>query len=146
MRARLFSTPGTPTTLQWTHRTCLPSEYAKLTGKDAITCQPCPEGGDCTGATLRPLLLTAPGPSNRVIQQQHIVAQTGYWASSESNGLAFFKCRNGPTATCLQGVNGTRSTCAAGYSTVLCNVCSVGYAVGGWRTVGWLGWENGTSK
>jgi hypothetical protein len=97
-----------------------------LSGNDTIACEPCPEGGDCSGGTLTSVLTGAPGAGNSVVQQQHIVARQGYWASQNSSGLTYYKCPNTNAVTCLQGVNGTRAKCAAGYRGLVCNVCDHG--------------------
>jgi hypothetical protein len=47
-----------------------------------------------------------------------------FWTAELSGGLKYYKC---PVASaCLQGVNGTRSTCLEGYKGLLCDTCSVG--------------------
>ena len=127
IRGRLFSSYGTVDTERWTHVVCSAEQYAVLSGNDTIACQPCPEGGDCSGGTLTLLLAGASGAGNAVVQQQHIVAREGYWASQDSSGLTFYKCPNTNAVTCLQGVNGTRAKCAAGYRGLVCNVCDDGY-------------------
>ncbi len=128
VRARLFSSTGQSSTVQWTHKTCRVTEYAVLSGVDTVSCEPCPEGGDCSGSTQRSLLEAAPGPSNRVVQLQNVVALGGYWASSQSDGRSFVKCRTSSSVqACLPGVNGSKVTCAEGYSGTICDVCAVGY-------------------
>ncbi len=104
---------------------CAVDEFSVLTGNDTITCRPCPLGGDCSGATLPSLLSALAGPSNGVVQQSHIVAMEGWWASPASDGLTFYPC--GIAGACLQGYNGTRSRCSTGYAGLLCNACAQGY-------------------
>ena len=127
MRGRLFSAYGRTVTESWTHVVCPAEQYAVLSGNDTIACEACPEGGDCSGGTLTSVLAGVPGAANAVVQQQHIVARQGYWASQNSSGLTYYKCPNTNAVTCLQGVNGTRVTCAAGYRGLVCNVCDHGY-------------------
>jgi hypothetical protein len=129
VRARLFSGTGPVDTQIWTHVVCSTTQYAVLSGGDAITCKPCPEGGDCSGATLAPLLTAQPGPANSVVLQDHVVARQGWWASQNSSGLLYYKCPNSNAVTCLQGANGTRSQCAPGYRGLVCNVCDNGCVV-----------------
>ncbi len=126
VRARLYSGTGPVETLVWTHVVCSTTQYAVLSGGDAITCRPCPEGGDCSGATLAPVLEAQPGPANSVVLQEHVVAQQGWWASLNSSGLLYYKCPNSNAETCLQGANGTRSQCAPGYRGLVCSVCDDG--------------------
>ncbi len=127
IRSRLLSAYGRTDTEAWNHVVCSTLQYAVLSGNDTVVCLPCPEGGDCSGGTLASLLAAVPGAANAVVQQQHIVARQGYWASPNSSGLAYDKCPNTNAVTCLQGVNGTRSRCAAGYRGLVCNVCDHGY-------------------
>jgi hypothetical protein len=126
MRGRLLSAYGRTVTERWTHVVCSTLQYAVLSGNDTIVCRPCPEGGDCSGGTLPLLLAAAPGAANAVVQQQHIVAREGYWASQNSSGLTYYRCPNTNALTCLQGVNGTRTKCATGYRGLVCNVCDHG--------------------
>jgi uncharacterized membrane protein YgcG len=81
---------------------------------DRVTCRPCPVGGNCTA-----------GNGTDVVLQRDIVAQRGFWASADSDGLRFYTCPV-PSA-CLPGINGSRSLCADGYQEVACSTCSVGY-------------------
>jgi hypothetical protein len=143
-RVRLFADHGAVTALTWTHVVCGVDEYSVLSGNDTVACLPCPEGGDCSGATLSPLLAIAPGSANDVVLQEHVVAREGWWASQTSSGLAYYKCLNNFAVTCLQGVNGTKVQCAAGYTGVLCDVCAVGY-VHSWMvtTYGCGKWRQG---
>ena len=146
VRARLYSSTGRPLTLQWTYLRCRTDEYAVFSGVDAIACEPCPLGGDCTGDALPAAELVPDGvlasvvaeesevvdggnakvvAASAVVQQKHITARPGYWAPDDSDGLTFYEC---PAAyACLQGGNGSRAQCAQGYSGVLCTVCAPGY-------------------
>ena len=116
VRAVLFNTTGEASVVSWEYKRCAASEYAVLSNGDAIACLPCPEGGDCT-----------PPNATALVQQSDIVAQAGWWASSTSDGLTYYRC---PIAeACLQGSpsNGTRSACARGYGHVACSLCVRGY-------------------
>ncbi len=117
IRAVLFGTKGTDiTSVTWEYKRCADDEFAVLTDGDAITCLPCPSGGDCVPKT----------PTQRtsgIVLKSEIVAQPGYWASQ--NSTSFVPCPL-PSA-CLPGENGTRSTCARGYGHVACSVCADGY-------------------
>jgi hypothetical protein len=104
---------------------CTVDEYSVLSGYDTVTCLPCPEGADCTGSTLPSVLSALEGPSNQVVQQEHLVAREGWWASQTSDRLTYYQC--GIPAACLQGVNGSLSTCSEGYGSLLCDVCIKGY-------------------
>jgi hypothetical protein len=102
VRAKLFSSVGPDATFQWTYRRCASTEYAIITGNDTVTCEPCPDGGDCTvAAAVRghpgdPAMVSSGNTSVleegglfNVVQQQHIMAQAGFWASQTANGLKY---------------------------------------------------------
>ena len=128
MRTSLFDSPGATTTLLWTYKRCADDEFTVFSAVDTVTCVGCPAGGDCTGGTLAPAQLTTTtgaGVATAAVQQGYITAQRGYWASAHSTGDTFYECPV-PSA-CLPGVNGSRSSCATGYTGVLCSVCDLGY-------------------
>ena len=128
LRTSLFDSPGFPTTLLWTYKRCANDEFSVFSGVDTVSCVGCPSGGDCTGGTLSPSLLTMNTPAGVVtaaVQQSHITSQPGFWASSNSSGTTFYPCPI--VSACLPGVNGSRSSCATGYTGVLCSVCDAGY-------------------
>jgi hypothetical protein len=87
-----------------------------LSAGDAVTCLPCPVGGNCTAAV--------PGA---VVTLDDIVSVPGWWASPSSDGSAFYLCR--VHAACLPGsrANGTRSRCSDGYTGALCDTCVRGF-------------------
>lgn len=58
-----------------------------------------------------------------VVQLSSVVAQRGFWSQPSSD--RFYPC---PVAdACLPGVNGSRSTCAEGYTGIVCSVCADGF-------------------
>ena len=123
VRTRLYSSAGPETTLLWSYDRCSASEFAVFSGVDTVTCEPCPAGGDCSGAALTVDADLA--SSVIVVKQDAVAAKPGYWASNSADDLKFYECPV-PSA-CLPGVNGSRSVCATGYSGILCTVCSPGY-------------------
>ena len=129
VRTMLFSSPGATTTLSWSFVRCAGDQFTVFSGVDTVQCERCPTGGDCSGTTLPSDMLTVNTSqgaiSTQVVVQQHIAAQSGFWASDASDGLTFYKCPL-PEA-CLPGVNGTKAQCATGYAGVLCSVCDIGY-------------------
>jgi hypothetical protein len=105
-------------TVTWEYKRCLKTEFAVFTG-DAVACLTCPEGGDCE-----------PRNDTHVVTQAGIVAQAGWWASSSSDGRAFYKCPNrdaclSPHAAADAAAgNVSRGACAVGYAGVLCSACA----------------------
>jgi hypothetical protein len=114
-RALALNTTGDVSVISWTYKRCSDDEYADLSG-DGVTCHPCPRGGDCAAASVAD-----------VVQQRHVVARAGYWASASSDGSRFYACPI-PSA-CLGRGNGTstRARCASGFDGVLCSSCAAGY-------------------
>ena len=123
--------------MSWTYVQCTTTQYGVISGNDTVTCYPCPDGGACDAsvaldvAALQAANVTSNGVSTTasgldgVVVQQGVVARSGYWAPSNSDGSTFYAC---PIAdACLAGGNGTRSRCADGYVGVLCSVCADGY-------------------
>jgi hypothetical protein len=98
----------------WEYRRCSDSEYAVVTHGDAIHCERCPPGADCT-----------PHNATHVLQQPDIVARAGWWASPSSDGLRYHRC---PRAeSCLHGADGVRARCAVGYAHLVCSQCADDY-------------------
>ncbi len=85
IRTLMISTTGPETLLLWTHRVCSLQQFAVLSGNDTVECRACPEGGDCTGATLALVLQDVPGPANLVVQQSNIVALPGWVGSTRQS-------------------------------------------------------------
>ena len=126
----LQGSSGADQTLQWTYVVCSSSQFAVISGNDTITCESCPSGADCSGNDQLqelPSSLVSGATTGvvGVVTKGAVSAQTGYWASSDTNSLNFYPCPN--PAACLAGSNGTRSKCATGYTDTLCSVCDIGY-------------------
>jgi hypothetical protein len=124
VQAVLGGRAGDVVSVLWEYRRCSSEEYAVITNGDAITCKPCPLGGDC-----------APASPSDIVELQDVVSQRGWWASSGSNGKTFYKC---PIASACQPGSRTpgndtgnstfaRTACAEGYGGVLCSTCALGY-------------------
>jgi hypothetical protein len=111
-------------TISWEYRRCRSDQFAVFTnGSDAVTCSPCPAGGDCS-----PLF------DGMIVTQSDIVARAGWWASASSDGRRFYECAS--KSACLSPraavsdnatANVTRAMCAPGYAGVLCSSCARGY-------------------
>jgi hypothetical protein len=114
VRARLLGTNGTASVITWTYVRCGADEFAVLRDGDAITCVPCPVGGDCR-----------PRDGAALVTQADVVARAGYWASASSDGSRFYRCPL--PAACQPGQNGTRTTCAKGYAGPACSLCVGGF-------------------
>ena len=100
VRSRLFTTVGTSVIIPWSHVVCSSDQYAVVSGNDTVSCAPCPVGGDCSlGAALSAADVMPPGAVaanngsvlSEVVVEDSIVAQSGYWASSLSTGLVYYK-------------------------------------------------------
>jgi hypothetical protein len=116
VRAMFDGEGGNAAVMTWEHKLCTADEYAVLTDGDAIRCEVCPRGGDCT-----------PRSPFAVVEQRDIVAQAGWWASDASDGLKYYRC---PLAgSCKAGAsgNGSRAVCETGYAHVACSLCADGY-------------------
>jgi hypothetical protein len=122
VQAVLGGRAGDVVSVLWEYRRCSSDEYAELTNGDAVTCHPCPIGGDC-----------APANPLDIVQLKDVVSQAEWWASTESDGKLFYRCPI-PLA-CLPGAksatgssNATRRTeCAEGYAGVLCSTCAADF-------------------
>ena len=128
----LYTSAGTNLVLLWTYVACSADQYSVLSGNDTVTCVPCPSGGLCKLEAAIPAVevLNETTPRRQsvlddIVVQGGIIANSGYWASTSSDGLTFYSC---PIAeACLPGANGTRVQCRAGYAGVLCSVCDDQY-------------------
>jgi hypothetical protein len=47
VRTMVHSMRGPEVFVPWRHRRCTTSQFAVLSGRDSVTCEPCPVGGDC---------------------------------------------------------------------------------------------------
>ena len=121
VRTRLYASAGAETTLLWSYHRCSLSQYAQLSGYDTVACLPCPAGGDCASGTTS----AASDLGVAAVTQASIVAQRGWWAPEDSDGLQFYPCPM--IGSCLSGGNGSRAQCATGYSGIACSVCADGY-------------------
>ncbi len=158
VRSVLLSVNGTESKMEWDYKRCDDKSFFTVTYPNgSISCNPCPQGGDCTapsgaqawkhrGGKSHQSMLTPCSPcscircSIGVCLSEFLFLCPAVDAVVEQRAIIakqgwWASGRSDGTLfyeclqpeACLPGKNGSRATCAPGYAGILCAVCADGY-------------------
>jgi hypothetical protein len=101
---------GVPALWRWTVAECSETQYANVTDRGSLACEPCPTGGDC---------------KDKDATAHTLVAKPGWWVPPQGPRLTLYRC---PLAKSCTG--GNESVCdeSLGFAnSTVCGLCQEKY-------------------